>query len=147
MRRTAGWEHEFFTVEAYRVSSYHREGPASPTGEIDLATEATVKIWVDGERLAAVGEGNGPVNALDAALRNALTGRHPALRRIHLTDFKVRVLDGPGSADTGAVVRVLVSSTDGDRTWTTTGVSPNVIEASWHALCDALVFGLLHAEG
>jgi 2-isopropylmalate synthase len=148
MRRALGWDHDFFRVEAYRVSTYHREGPASPTGAIDLATEATVKLWVGDERLAAVGEGNGPVNALDAALRSALGGRYPALDRIHLTDFRVRVLDGPsgpGLTDTGAVVRVLVDFTDGDRTWTTTGVSPNVIEASWHALCDGLVFGLLHA--
>jgi 2-isopropylmalate synthase len=150
MRRSAGWEQAWFRVEAYRVSSYHREGPASPTGEVDLATEATVKLWVDDERLAAVGEGNGPVNALDAALRSALADRYPALDRIHLTDFRVRVLDGPsgpGLSDTGAVVRVLVDFTDGDRTWTTTGVSPNIIEASWHALCDGLVFGMLHAGG
>ncbi|MFZ4517037.1 MAG: citramalate synthase [Microthrixaceae bacterium] len=148
MRRAVGWEHEFFTVEAYRVSSYHREGAASATGEVDLATEATVKLWVDGERLAAVGEGNGPVNALDAALRSALDGRYPALASIHLTDFRVRVLDGatgPGLSDTGAVVRVLVDFADGERTWTTTGVSPNIIEASWHALTEGIVFGLLHA--
>jgi 2-isopropylmalate synthase len=150
MRRAGGWEHEYFSVEAYRVSSYHREGPASATGDIALSTEATVKLWVGDERLAAVGEGNGPVNALDAALRSALSDRYPALARIHLTDFRVRVLDGPtgpGLADTGAVVRVLVDFADGDRTWTTTGVSPNIIEASWHALTDGLVFGLLHAEG
>jgi 2-isopropylmalate synthase len=146
MRRSAGWEHEFFAVEAYRVSSYHREGPASPTGEVDLSTEATVKLWIDEERRVAVGEGNGPVNALDAALRSALNGRYPALERIHLTDFKVRVLDGPGAADTGAVVRVLIDFTDGDRVWTTTGVSPNIIEASWHALVDGIVFGLLHVD-
>ena len=71
-----------------------------------------MKLWVDGERFAAVGEGNGPVNALDVAVRAALNGRYPALERIHLTDFKVRVLDG-GSA-TGAVVRVLIDSTDGE---------------------------------
>ena len=107
-------------------------------------TEATVKVWVGDERLVAVGEGNGPVNALDAALRTALTGRYPQLGRIHLTDYKVRVLDG--AAATGAVVRVLIDSTDGDRTWTTVGVSTNVIEASWQALVDSLVYGLLHAE-
>jgi 2-isopropylmalate synthase len=149
MRRSGGWEHEFFSVEAYRVSSYHREGPVAQADGVDLATEATVKLWVGEDRLAAVGEGNGPVNALDAALREALSGRYPALDRIHLTDFRVRVLDGatgPGLSDTGAVVRVLIDFTDGDRTWTTTGVSPNIIEASWHALTDGLVFGLLHAD-
>ena len=147
MRRASGWEQDYFAVEAYRVSAYHREGPASPTGDVDLATEATVKIWIGEDRRAAVGEGNGPVNALDAALRAALNGRYPALDRIHLTDFKVRVLDGPGAADTGAVVRVLVDFTDGDRMWTTTGVSPNIIEASWEALVDGIVHGLLHSDG
>ena len=104
---------------------------------------------MDDERLASVGEGNGPVNALDAALRSALTERYPALRRIHLLDYKVRVLDGAtaaGTSDTASVVRVLIDFGDGDRTWTTTGVSPNIIEASWTALTDGLVFGLLHAS-
>jgi 2-isopropylmalate synthase len=164
MRRATGWQQEFFAVESYRVSSYHREavrlpgdpfetevgdgGPA-PEPVVDLSTEATVKLWVGDDRLAAVGEGNGPVNALDAALRNALNGRYEALGRIHLTDFRVRVLDvatTPGHTDTGSVVRVLVDFTDGERTWTTTGVSPNVIEASWQALTEGIVFGLLHAE-
>ena len=109
---------------------------------VEVTVEATVKLWVDGERIAAVGEGNGPVNALDVAVRAALGTRYPALDRIHLTDFKVRVLDG-GSA-TGAVVRVLIDSTDGDEVWTTVGVDTNVIEASWQALVDSLVYGLLH---
>ena len=145
MRRAAGWEQDFFEVEAYRVSSYHREGPVMPDDEVEVSTEATVKLWVDGERLAAVGEGNGPVNALDSAVRRALNGRYPALNRIHLTDFKVRVVDG--GAATGAVVRVLIDSTDGERVWTTVGVDSNVIEASWQALIDSLLFGLLHADG
>ena len=144
MRRATGWEHDFFTVESYQVSSYHREGPATTDGRVHTSTEATVKLRVGGEQVAAAGEGNGPVNALDAAVRNALDGRHPALDRIHLTDFKVRVLDG--GAATGAVVRVLIDSTDGDHTWTTVGVDTNVIEASWQALCDSLVFGLDLAE-
>jgi 2-isopropylmalate synthase len=143
MLKATGWRQEFFEVEAYRVSSYHREGPVMPTGEIEIATEATIKLWVDGERHAAVGEGNGPVNALDVALRRALNGRYPALDRIHLTDYKVRVLDSV--AATSAVVRVLIDSTDGDTTWTTVGVSENIIEASWAALIDSIVYGLLHA--
>jgi 2-isopropylmalate synthase len=145
MREATGWTQDLFRVEAYRVSAYHREGDAAGAsaveGEAELSTEATVKLWMGGRRIAAVGEGNGPVNALDAALRAALTTRYPEIARIHLTDFKVRVLDS--SDDTGAVTRVLVDSTDGDETWTTIGVSPNVIEASWMALVDALVFGLL----
>ena len=144
MRRAAGWEPDFFEVEAYRVSSYHREGPVMPDDEVEITVEATVKLWIDGERIAAVGEGNGPVNALDAAIRRGLNGRYPALERIHLTDFKVRVIDG--GAATGALVRVLVDSTDGDRLWTTVGVDTNVIEASWQALVDSIHYGLLHAE-
>jgi len=84
------------------------------------------------------------VNALDAAIRSALSDTYPALARISLTDFKVRVLDtGKG---TGAITRVLLDSTDGTREWTTIGVSENIIEASWQALVDSLVYGLLHAD-
>ncbi|MEI2640061.1 MAG: citramalate synthase [Microthrixaceae bacterium] len=144
MRRATGWRQSYFDVEAYRVSAYHRESVGNGSDEADLATEATIKLWIDGERIAAVGEGNGPVNALDEALRVALADRYPELRRIHLTDFKVRVIDS--SADTGAVTRVLVDSSNGDRTWTTIGVSPNVIEASWMALVDSIVFGLRLAD-
>jgi 2-isopropylmalate synthase len=142
MREAGGWRQGFFGVEAYRVSSYHREGPVMPFGEVEVATEATVKLWVGKERVAAVGEGNGPVNALDKAVRQALDPWYPQLRRIHLTDFKVRVVDG--GSDTGAVVRVLVDSTDGDRVWTTVGVDTNMIEASWQALVDSIVHGLFH---
>jgi 2-isopropylmalate synthase len=83
------------------------------------------------------------VNALDAALRKALGPRHPEIARIHLTDFKVRVLDS--ATGTASVTRVLIDSTNGERTWTTIGVSDNVIEASWQALSDSIVFGLLDA--
>lgn len=145
MRESMGWRQSYFDVEAYRVSAYHREDVDTADSAADLATEATIKLWVNGERIAAVGEGNGPVNALDAALREALGARYPELARIHLTDFKVRVIDS--SADTGAVTRVLVDSSNGERTWTTIGVSPNVIEASWMALVDSLVFGLLVSNG
>ena len=144
MRRATGWVQDFFEVEEYRVSSFHREGTALPGGGLEVSTEATVTLWIDGERVSAVGEGNGPVNALDAAVRLALNGRFPALERIHLTDFKVRVVDG--GAATGAVVRVLIDSTNGDRVWTTVGVDSNVIEASWQALMDSIQFGLVHAD-
>jgi 2-isopropylmalate synthase len=92
----------------------------------------------------ATAEGNGPVNALDSALRSALGDRYPALASVHLTDYKVRVLDT--ARGTGAVTRVLVDSTNGDRTWTTIGVSENIIEASWQALYDSLVYGLLTSQ-
>ena len=144
MRQATGWAQTYFAVEGYRATTSHRapaEGGASPT----IDTEATVKLWVNDERLIAVGEGNGPVNALDQALRRVLVGAYPLLAHIHLTDYRVRILDGV--ADTDAVVRVLIDSTDGDLAWTTIGVSTNIIEASWQALTDALVWGLLHSKG
>ena len=144
MRQASGWKQQFFEVEAYRVTSYHREGPVTALDEVEVTVEATVKLWIEGERVASVGEGNGPINALDVAVRGALNGRYPALDRIHLTDFKVRVLDG-GDA-TGAVVRVLIDSTNGENVWTTVGVDTNVIEAAWRALVDSFVYGLVHTS-
>ena len=141
MRRATGWEPDCFTVESYRVTSYHREGVASPGGGIELTNEATVKIWIGDDRRIAVGEGNGPVNALDSALRTALNGHYEALNGIHLVDYRVRVLDA--AVGTEAVTRVLIESSDGDDSWFTVGVSENVIEASWMALIDSLVYGLL----
>jgi 2-isopropylmalate synthase len=142
MRRAGGWEQTFFTLESWRVTVEHRPD-LDGDGQPDLTTEATVKVAVDGERRIETAEGNGPVNALDAALRKAVGELLPALGRLHLTDYKVRVLDtGKG---TGAVTRVLIDSTDGERSWSTIGVSENVIEASWQALFDSIVFGLLHA--
>jgi 2-isopropylmalate synthase len=102
-----------------------------------------VKVWVGEQRHVYTAEGNGPVNAIDIALRRALLRAYPHLERVHLTDYKVRILDG-GQA-TGAVTRVLLTATDGERDWTTIGVSPNIIEASWRALEESLVYGLLHA--
>jgi len=135
LRRAGGWEPGYFEVESFRVITDHQEGPAT--------TEATVKVHVGEQRVVATAEGNGPVNALDAALRQAIGPHFPALGTVHLTDYRVRVLDtGHG---TGAVTRVLVDTTDGDRTWTTIGVSENIIEASWQALYDSIVFALLHA--
>ena len=105
-------------------------------------TEATIKVHVGDQRLVATAEGNGPVNALDGALRKAVGAAYPELSRVHLTDYRVRVLDT--ASGTGAVTRVLIDSTDGERMWTTIGVSENIIEASWEALADSVVFGLLH---
>jgi 2-isopropylmalate synthase len=152
LRRASGWVSDFFTVESFRVITDHgaQRGPDPEPGAVSspgtlsgLTTEATVKVHVGGERVVATAEGNGPVNALDGALRGAIGPKFPALAHIHLTDYRVRVLDtGRG---TGAVTRVLVDTTDGGRTWTTIGVSENIIEASWQALYDSIVFGLLHA--
>ena len=137
MRRAAGWSQSFFKVESMRVIT---DEAASGV----FTTEATVKVWVGESRNVCTSEGNGPVNAIDTALREALRASYPQLERVHLTDYKVRILDS-GSA-TGAVTRVLIDATDGERTWTTIGVSANIIEASWRALEESLVFGLLHLQ-
>ncbi len=148
MRAATGWEQDFFELESFRAIVERIPQPGkeaqSNLGVGDVLTEATIKIHVDGDRVIATGEGNGPVNALDQALRSAIGGRYPQLDRIHLTDFKVRVLNTEKA--TGALTRVLIDTTNGDRTWTTIGVSANVIEASWQALVDSVVYGLLHTS-
>jgi 2-isopropylmalate synthase len=125
-----------FALESYRVQVEHREDGA-------VVSEATVKVRVRGERVIAAAEGNGPVNALDEALRKALLVHYPQLRSFELADYKVRILEG--THGTGAITRVLLETTDGSRDWTTVGVHENVVEASWHALVDALTFGLAGA--
>ncbi|MGH3648774.1 MAG: alpha-isopropylmalate synthase regulatory domain-containing protein, partial [Micromonosporaceae bacterium] len=120
-----------FTLESYRVIVEHREDGA-------MVSEATVKVRVRGERVIATAEGNGPVNALDSALRQALVRHYPRLADVELVDYKVRILEG--SHGTGAVTRVLVESSDKHREWTTVGVHENVVEASWVALVDALTY-------
>jgi 2-isopropylmalate synthase len=127
-----------FELESYRVMVEHRED-----GEV--VSEATVKLHVSGDRVIATAEGNGPVNALDEALRAALAQYYPALAGIELTDYKVRILEG--SHGTGAVTRVLLENAEAGRDWTTVGVHENVVEASWHALVDALTFGLSRPAG
>ena len=133
-RRATGWHPEFFALESYRV-----------IGDDHGQTEATVKVLVHDDRIVATGEGNGPVNALDMALRNAIEMRYPQLEQVHLTDYRVRVLDS--SDATGAIVRVLIDTTDGETTWTTIGVSENIIKASWDALVDSINYALLHSHG
>jgi 2-isopropylmalate synthase len=138
LRRATGWAPDYFAVESFRVITDHAGD------EVGTATtEATVKVHVGAERLVATAEGNGPVNALDAALRSCIASRFPQLDHVRLVDYRVRVLS-TGSG-TGAVTRVLIDSDNGDRTWTTIGVSENIIEASWQALYDSIVYGLLHA--
>ncbi len=113
----------------------------------DALCEAVVKLGVDGKILHTVADGNGPVNALDQAMRNALLESYPRLQNVKLTDYKVRVVPAvPGSAGTGAVVRVLVDSANGERAWSTVGASTNIIEASWQALADSLEYALLLSE-
>lgn len=150
MREATGWVQPFFRIEGYRVTTYHRLPTAAGVSPVPgdeaaaVDTEATVKVWIGDERFTALGEGNGPVNALDNALRAAIGPRYPQLSELLLIDFKVRVLDS--SSGTGAVTRVLIDFTDGERTWSTVGVSENVIEASWQALRDGVVWLLLHPE-
>ena len=138
LRREAGAYEPLFRLEGFRVITEKREDGR-------VATEATIKIWVDGERYVRTAEGNGPVNALDTALRDAITDRHPHLADIELTNYKVRILDEHHG--TGAVTRVLLDSSDGDREWGSIGVSENIIEASWEALVDSLEYAFQpHAE-
>ena len=127
-------------MESFRVIA----DDLAPDSVGGINTEATIKVHVGTDRLVAVAEGNGPVNALDAALRTALNGRYPGLERVHLTDYKVRVLDT--EKGTGAVTRVLIVSDDRTESWGTVGVSENIIEASWLALLDSLLYGLLLAD-
>jgi 2-isopropylmalate synthase len=136
MRRADGWSQPFFTIESYRVHVEERSGDDAPLAE------ATVKVVTKGTRHIESAEGQGPVGALDNALRKALTNDYPELEHISLEDFRVRVLDE--THGTGAVVRVLIDTSNGQREWTTVGVSENIIEASWEALVDGYLYGLLH---
>ncbi|MFI6157684.1 citramalate synthase [Kitasatospora sp. NPDC051170] len=131
-----GSRERFYTLESWRTIS--EQGPHGVSGN-----EATVKLWAKGERRIATGEGNGPVNALDQALRTALEGIYPPLAGFELVDYKVRILEGQHG--TGSKTRVLIESTDGTSTWSTVGVAENVIAASWLALEDAYTYGLIRA--
>jgi 2-isopropylmalate synthase len=136
----AGERQRHFQVESWRVIVEQRAG-----GEV--VSEATVKLHAKGERIVATGEGNGPVNSLDKALRVGLEGLYPELALLELADYKVRILEG--SHGTGAVTRVLIESSDGSGeaggTWSTVGVDENIISASWHALEEAVTYALLRA--
>jgi 2-isopropylmalate synthase len=130
-----------FRLESYRVIV---ENPPRP-GSGQVSSEATVKVLVGDRRVIVTAEGNGPVNALDSALRTALEDEFAGLKHVSLTDYKVRIL--AGNAGTDSVTRVLVTSTDRQRDWTTVGVHPNVVEASWQALVDSLIFALDFVQG
>lgn len=133
LERETGAYRPLFVLESFRVITEKRAD-----GRVE--TEATVKVVHEGERLVGTAEGNGPVNALDQALRDALVARVPELADIGLVNFKVRILDETKGTD--AVVRVLLESTAAGETWGTIGVSENVIEASWEALVDSLEHGV-----
>jgi 2-isopropylmalate synthase len=125
---------QFFEVESWRVITESR--PRS-----EAQSEATVKVRAGGERAVVTGEGNGPVNALDHALRTAIGTLYPEIDKLELIDYKVRILDAAHGSD--AVTRVLVEMTDGKNSWETVGIGANIIEASWEALVDGVTYGLL----
>jgi len=131
LRREAGSYVPLFRLESFRVVTEKRAD-----GRVE--TEATIKLWVGETRYIRTAEGDGPVHALDRALRDAITEQHPEIAKVELTNFKVRILDE--NHGTGAVTRVLLDSSDGDESWGSIGVSANVIEASWEALVDSLEF-------
>jgi 2-isopropylmalate synthase len=133
LRKETGEYEPLFRLESWRAIVEKRAD-----GRVE--TEATIKIWVDGERYVRTAEGNGPVNALDRALRDALIEIHPHLRDIDLVNFKVRILDE--TKGTGAVTRVLLDASDREQVWGSIGVSENIIEASWEALVDSLEYGM-----
>ncbi|HKE67920.1 MAG TPA: citramalate synthase [Nocardioidaceae bacterium] len=123
----------YFTVESWRVIT-----ESSPSGE--ALSEATIKLRANGSRIVVTGEGNGPVNALDHALRQAIGRAYPAVAEFELTDYRVRILDQGHGTD--AVIRVLIETSDGHDRWVTVGVGHNIVEASWLALLDAVTYGL-----
>jgi len=131
-----GSRKRYFTVESWRTIVEQREDGA-------VNSEATVKVHAGGERIVSTGEGNGPVNALDNALRGALMQIYPELETLELIDYKVRILEGVKGTD--AVTRVLIETSDGKTTWDTVGVHENVIAASWDAISDAVAYGLMRA--
>ncbi|MFA4843200.1 MAG: alpha-isopropylmalate synthase regulatory domain-containing protein, partial [Candidatus Omnitrophota bacterium] len=124
----------FFELEGFRVV-------IEKQSDKKITSEAIIKLKVKGTKEHTAAEGDGPVNALDNALRKALKDFYPALSEMHLSDFKVRVLDE--KAGTAAKVRVLIQSQDKEDTWSTVGVSENIIEASWQALVDSVEYKLL----
>ncbi len=136
VRKETGDYEPLFRLESWRVIVEKRAD-----GRVE--TEATIKLWIDGERYVRTAEGNGPVHALDRALRAAIGTAHPHLADIELVNFKVRILDETKGSD--AVIRVAVDASDGSAVWGSMGVSTNLIEASWHALVDSLEYGMQSA--
>ena len=137
IRKQLGKYRPFFELEHFKII-----GEQPTNGE--YSSSAIIKVRVDGTDEITAAEGDGPVHALDCALRKALDKFFPELSNVHLTDYKVRVINGRDA--TAAKVRVLLQSTDGDAVWTTVGVSTDIIEASWIALVDSIEYKLLVLE-
>ena len=134
IRKQLGKYKPFFELEKFKLMT------EQPTIS-GRSASALIKVTVDGQSEITAAEGDGPVHALDKALRKALEVFYPELSHVHLTDFKVRVIDSQSA--TAAKVRVLIESTDGESVWTTVGVSTDIIEASWIALVDSIEYKLL----
>ena len=132
MRRESGQYEPLFRLESWRVT-------VEQQAEAGVVSEATIAIWIGDERYERAATGNGPVNALDSALRSAVTEVYPDVGKVELVNYKVRILDE--SHGTDAVTRVLIDASDGEDVWGTIGVGENVIAASWQALVDSLEFG------
>ncbi|MGI8887644.1 MAG: alpha-isopropylmalate synthase regulatory domain-containing protein, partial [Nocardioidaceae bacterium] len=126
----------YFEVESWRVITDSKPGA-------EAGSEATVKLRAGGDRVVMTAEGNGPVNALDAALRQAIGAAFPEVAKLELIDYKVRIFDQGHGTD--AVIRVLIETADDVSSWVTVGVGHNVVEASWAALVDAVTYGLRRA--
>jgi 2-isopropylmalate synthase len=141
-RALPAYKSRFDLVDYMVVVEKRRRQNSVHVSNDETLCEAMVKVRVGGEVMHTVSEGNGPVNALDSALRKGLAQVYPEVARVQLVDYKVRVVE-QGSNGTGAVVRVLAESTDGERHWNTVGASTNLIEASWQALADSLEYALL----
>lgn len=137
MREALGYRQQFFELKGFQV---HCDMLQSISGSYSNAL-ATIKVTVNGKDILEAAEGNGPVSALDAALRKALQNFYPEIAQFHLRDYKVRILDS--GAGTSAKTRVLIESSNGQNRWTTVGVSPNILEASYHAVVEGIEYGLL----
>jgi 2-isopropylmalate synthase len=137
MKKIKGEEPEFFSFESFRVYSERRNSQ-------NVVSEAVCKITVQENRFVTTGEGVGPVDALNKALKSALKNNYPDVDKIKLTDYKVRIIDS--SDGTEAKTRVLVEFTDGEKLWSTIGVHENIINASWNALCDGFNYYFMESS-
>jgi len=138
MEEVDGARPSFFEVESWRVITDSRPGQ-------EAVSEATVKLRAGDERMIVTAEGNGPVNALDSALRGAIGKAYPVVEKFDLIDYRVRILESGHGTD--AVIRVLIELSDGQDSWETVGVGHNLVEASWEALVDGVTYGLVRAQG
>ena len=137
MKKIKGEEPKFFSFESFRVYSERRNSQ-------NVVSEAVCKITVEENRFVTTGEGVGPVDALNKALKSALKNNYPDVDKIKLTDYKVRIIDS--SDGTEAKTRVLVEFTDGEMIWSTIGVHENIINASWNALCDGFNYYFMESS-